>query len=243
MQTRHSLKAGTLLAATLFLSISLFAVDITLAGQGKSNRQGACLAPQTGTLLPINPQEHAGLIYMYEEEKLARDVYTTLANQYHAPIFNKIGASEQRHMEAVQSLLQAYQITVPSGDTTGVFTDEKLAELYRQLVIQGEQSYIDALQVGATIEDLDIYDLQQYIAGTKNLAILRVYQNLAKGSRNHIRAFTGQLQANNVEYTAQYLDKQTLDTILATAKERGPVDSQGMAMSRQKRGRQMQRWQ
>lgn len=243
MQTRHFLKAGTLLAATLFLSTSLFAVDTTWAGQGKGKRQGACLATQTGILQPISSEERAGLTYMYEEEKLARDVYTTLAALHPAPIFDRIGASEQRHMAAVQRLLQAYQITVPSEDATGVFTDKKLAELYLQLVAQGEQSYLDALQVGATIEDLDIYDLQQYIDETDNPAILRVYQNLAKGSRNHIRAFIGQLQANNVEYTAQYLNQQTVDTILSTPKERGPVDSQGMAMSRQNRGKQMRRWQ
>ena len=179
---------------------------------------------------------------MYEEEKLAHDVYNTLANQYKTPIFHRIGASEKRHMEAVERLLQVYQIEVPEKNAKGVFTDVKLGELYQQLVTQGTQSYIDALRVGATIEDLDIYDLQQYIAGTENQAILRVYQNLAKGSRNHIRAFTGQLQANNTEYTAQYLDQQTLNTILATPKERGPVNSQGMAMSRQNRGKHMRSW-
>lgn len=242
MQTRYFLKAGRLLAAALFLATTLVTVSTTWAGQGRGNRQGACIATQTATLQPISGEERAGLIYMYEEEKLARDVYTTLASQFQTPIFNRIGASEQRHMDAVQRLLQAYQVTVPTGNATGVFTDVKLAELYQQLVTQGNQSYIDALRVGATIEDLDIYDLQRYIAGTDNMAILRVYQNLAKGSRNHIRAFTGQLQATNTEYTAQYIDQQTLENILTTPQERGPVDNQGMAMSRQNRGKHMRRW-
>ena len=242
MQMRHFLKAGTLLTATLLVATTFIIGSTTWAGQGRGNRQGACIATQTANLQPISTDEHAGLIYMYEEEKLARDVYTTLASQYQTPIFNRIGASEQRHMDAVKRLLQAYQVTIPTGNTTGVFTDVKLAALYQQLVNRGEQSYIDALQVGATIEDLDIYDLQQYISGTENRAILQVYQNLAKGSRNHIRAFTGQLLANNVEYTAQYLDQQTLDTILAAPKERGPVDAQGLAISRQNRGKHMRRW-
>lgn len=243
MQTRYFLTAGTLLATTFFVATTFLAVSTCWAGQGRGGRQGACIAAQTTSLQPVSTQESAGLIYMYEEEKLARDVYTTLANQYQVPIFRRISASEQRHMDAILRLLQASQIKAPETNATGVFTDVQLAELYRQLVAKGKKSYIDALQVGATIEDLDIYDLQQYIAGTENQVILRVYQNLAKGSRNHLRAFTGQLQANNTEYTAQYLDQQTVDTILATAQERGPVDSQGMAMSKQNHGKQRQRWQ
>jgi len=56
-------------------------------------------------------------------------------------------------------------------------------ELYDQLVA-------DALRVGAAVEEIDILDLEERIAQTDKAEIQLVYENLAKGSRNHLRALT-----------------------------------------------------
>ena len=49
--------------------------------------------------------EVEGLLYMREEEKLARDVYLTLYDQWNINIFKNIAASEQTHTDAVKILL------------------------------------------------------------------------------------------------------------------------------------------
>ena len=41
-----------------------------------------------------------------------------------------------------------------------------------------------------TIEEIDILDLEERIAQTDKAEIQLVYENLAKGSRNHLRALT-----------------------------------------------------
>ncbi len=46
-----------------------------------------------------------------------------------------------------------------------------------------------ALKVGIGIEELDIADLEEYISGTDNADLRRVYANLLRGSENHLRAF------------------------------------------------------
>lgn len=176
----------------------------------------------------LSVEEISGMTYMYEEEKLARDVYLTLYKTWNIKIFSNIANSEQRHMDALKLLLQKYDIPVPSdNDEVGFFSNTKLQQLYHQLVAQGEESPMDAVHVGATIEDLDIFDLEAYLAQADNADISAVYQNLMKGSRNHLRAFVRHLNRYGETYLAQYLTQEQVDEIINSPMERGLVDENG----------------
>ena len=59
----------------------------------------------------LSDTEIDGILYMREEEKLARDVYLTLSQQWELPIFQNIAGSEATHMEAVSHLLDRYGLT------------------------------------------------------------------------------------------------------------------------------------
>jgi len=163
----------------------------------------------------ITPEEEETLIHMREEEKLARDVYTTLYGQYSLRVFNNISKSEQRHMDRVLCLLEYYNIEDPSSEEIGVFTNPDLQELYNNLVEQGSESLVEALIVGATIEDLDILDLNQAIEMTENEAIITIFGHLKCGSENHMRAFSNLLANNNVDYTPQFISQEEYDEILS----------------------------
>lgn len=65
-------------------------------------------------------------------------------------------------MDAVLILLNRYAITDPAG-APDVFANTTLQSLYHQLVQQGSKSILDAYKAGATIEDLDIYDIENSI--------------------------------------------------------------------------------
>lgn len=170
----------------------------------------------------LSDKEREGLISMREEEKLARDVYRTLYEKWDLNIFQNISYSENRHSLAVKTLLDRYGVTDPvENDATGEFTIPAMQTLYDNLVAQGETSLVDALKVGATIEDLDIFDLNEWIASTDNDDINMVYESLIRGSRNHMRSFMGQLESNGGIYTAQFLDQSEIDEILAGDQERG----------------------
>ncbi len=171
----------------------------------------------------VDDQEIADLVYMREEEKLARDVYLTLDEQWNLQVFTNISQSEQQHMDAVGALLDRYGIEDPVGDNpVGVFTNPDLQALYDQLVAQGSQSLADALKVGATIEDVDIYDLQRAVNETGNADIQQVYRSLLAGSENHMRAFVGTLQQQTGEsYTPQYIDQATFDAIMVASNGQG----------------------
>jgi hypothetical protein len=205
-------------------------------GQGMGGGTGSgrpCVDPDTILAQfpnqELSQEEIDNLLHMRGEEKLARDVYLTLSETWQLPVFRNIARSEQRHCNAVKALLSKYNLDDPYvDDTVGVFADAAFTDLYNELVATGRTSLIDALTVGAIIEDLDLVDLEKALAQTDNLDIQFAYQNLSKGSRNHLRAFVRLLRRFGVSYTPRYLDMDTYQDIINSPKERGYVyDDQG----------------
>ena len=148
----------------------------------------------------LSSSEEEGLIFMREEEKLAHDVYVTLYALWGLPLFQNIANSEATHTAAIQTLLDRYGIADPTvGNGVGEFTNPDLQKLYEQLVVQGSLSLVDALKVGTIIEETDIHDLQTRLTQTSSADIQLVYNNLLRGSGNHLRAFTSTLQRQTGE--------------------------------------------
>jgi hypothetical protein len=170
----------------------------------------------------LSLEERDGLIVMREEEKLAHDVYITLYEKWGLNIFRNIAQSESTHTESVRYLLARYDIEDPvKENAVGIFINPSFVELYNNLVAQGEESLTSALVVGATIEDLDIKDLNELSEKVDNQDILEIYSNLTKGSRNHLRSFSGQLEKQGVSYSAQYLSQEEINIILSSDQEGG----------------------
>jgi hypothetical protein len=171
----------------------------------------------------VSPEEAAALSFMREEEKLAHDVYITLYEQWDLAVFQNIAESEQTHTDSVKTLLDRYNLPDPAANTAvGEFTDPALQALYDQLVADGSESLEAALKVGAAIEEIDILDLEERAAITDNADILQVYENLTKGSRNHLRSFTSTLETVTGEvYVPQYLPQAEYDAIVNSEIERG----------------------
>jgi tRNA isopentenyl-2-thiomethyl-A-37 hydroxylase MiaE len=107
-------------------------------------------------------------------------------------------------------------------------------------VTTGKTSLEDALVVGATIEDMDIADLQENLTRTDNEDIATVYRNLLRGSRNHLRAFAKAMDRYDVTYEARYISAEEYEAIVTSSKERGTVDADGNRV-RSRKGRRRRR--
>jgi len=166
------------------------------------------------TVAVLSAEEADTLLWMREEEKLARDIYLKLHQRWKKPVFQRIASSEQRHFEAIGNKIDLYGLIDPALPGLGQFTDAELQDTYDQLLMTGMTSYIKALTVGATIEDMDISDLQAAIEGTGDTALRNTYQNLLDGSKNHLRAFVQLLRGLGVDYTPQYIDALSFDAIV-----------------------------
>jgi hypothetical protein len=158
----------------------------------------------------LSEQEKSSLMHLREEEMLAHDVYSFLSGLYDVPIFRNIANSEMIHTTRVKELIDKYELEDPAVEhASGVFKDEGLQELYDGLTEKGEGSYKDAIVVGLTIEDLDIYDLEMALKNeVDNEDIVEVYNFLLMGSKNHMKAFYFHAKSNSIAYIPQYINQE-----------------------------------
>lgn len=220
---------------TATVLVTLVAANPLVAAPSQQNRVIDSRDSQT---LDFNEQTH--LEFMREEEKLARDVYITLGTRYpQLRVFGNIDDSEQRHTCAVCDMLAKYGVEDPNtNDNVGVFTGPDFGpyftEKYQQLVARGSASELDALYVGAFIEELDMIDINQCPAEivaqdngidsasdcgkvyTDNADIQRLYTSLTEGSKSHLRAFVRNIERTQGvgSYQAQVLSQEEVDEIL-----------------------------
>jgi len=215
-----------MLLTVLIFTVASCSKDDTPAKKGNENGNinMATLQAQITSLPiePLSPAELNSLSFMREEEKLARDVYISLYNKWGVNIFTNISNSEQTHMDAILMLLKKYSLPDPVGtNAVGVFANTSLQNLYNQLVAQGNTSLADAYKVGATIEDLDIFDLKNALLNNNNQDIKLVYDMLTKGSRNHLRSFYKNILNIGGIYTPQYITQAEFDAIINSPMETG----------------------
>jgi len=204
-----------------FLIISLTIINTLIAISYQSCTTVTEEIDTQEEVVSLTQDEKDMLIKMREEEKLARDVYDYLYLKYGdtLDIFNWISNSEQFHMNNVLEVLVKYDIPDPALSEPGQFNAPQLQDLYEQLTAAGDVSVIDALKVGATIEDLDIYDLEEYLNQTDNEDIVELFSSLACWSRNHMRSFVSELNLYTENYSPQFISQTEFDDIIYNAYE------------------------
>ncbi len=149
--------------------------------------------PVQAQTVALTADEQAALLYLREEEKLARDVYLGLYDTWQKRVFSNIARSEQNHMDAVKLLLDHYAVPDPvAANGVGVFTSPDLQALYDTLLTRGRTSAGEAIAVGILIEQKEIGDLQAFLSRTDKFDLQTVYNNLLDGSESHLAAFTSQ---------------------------------------------------
>jgi len=190
----------------------------------------------------LDATEASHLTFMREEEKLARDVYLTLADLYpDQRVFNQIATrAEQTHTDTMRDKLDQFNLHDPNPNTNelpssiGVFTGDEwgwyFTEKFALLTAKGEVSELDALYVGAFIEELDMHDIVVCpqvmidrgfsspcgLEYTDERSLQTAYSALVSGSESHLRAYVGQIEAfiGVGNYVAQYLTQAEVDAIL-----------------------------
>lgn len=172
----------------------------------------------------LSEAEIVGLMEMREEEKLAGDVYTYFYEKYNYIVFNNISKSEAAHSRAVLYLINGFGLSDPALEEVGDFNDELFSTLYTSLTEQGSTSLADALKVGAFIEEYDIADLERLLEETENETIKRVYGNLLRGSKIHLKAYTAALTRINETYIPTIISQEYYDEIIAASTEEDDSD-------------------
>ncbi len=195
--------------------------DCTLLGTTGPNEQYVQKVPQQtmqnytiiGTSVLNDEQKHT-LAYMWNEEKLAKDIYLAINEiNPHYLLYNIATKSETRHQASVQRIVEAYDLNISSlVDYSGSYSEaelealapgeyaiDELQTLYDTLYLKGIQSTQDALEVGCLVEVTDINDLDEDIQIAQGADdVVNVFENLRDGSYRHYWAFDGALKAMGI---------------------------------------------
>lgn len=166
---------------------------LTIGAEAKGRGQR-----QRGNGNSLDEHQLDELFYIYQEEKVARDVYITLGEKYTGEnTFASIQLSEQRHIDAAQGLCDKYKIDLSevNEQEVGNFVVPELQDLYDYCITEGTKGLSEALEIGVLVEETDIADLTKAIKDM-NMPddVIRVYENLREGSYNHLEAFQTALQ-------------------------------------------------
>jgi len=158
----------------------------------------------------LSTEQKYSLAHMWNEERLAHDVYQNLNKLYPTKQLENISTrSETVHIKLVENLVEWYDINVTNlGDYTihyskaeleamgsGVYGVPAIQDLYDALYQEGSASQIDALKVGCKVEVVDVDDLDKYILEAQtNQALIDTFNILRDGSYKHYWSFDSGLK-------------------------------------------------
>ena len=152
----------------------------------------------------LTPREKDGLIFIWEEEKAARDIYSSLYEKNNLTIFLDLTRSEESHMDQAKAVIDKYGLVLPA-DVPGVFENQTLQDIHDRLLAEGLESDEQALKVAAEFEEISIMDLEAELAAAENEDVRTMYQGLLAGSRKHLRSYVADLKEQGIEYEPRHL--------------------------------------
>ncbi|MDD4651294.1 MAG: DUF2202 domain-containing protein [Methanothrix sp.] len=186
---------------------------MTLSG-GQTALAEAAGTGSVASAATLSERESNGLLFIWEEEKMARDLYTALYEKQSDPIFSDLAKSEQSHMDQARAIMDEYGLLIPEKDEQGVFENQTLQKIYNELLARGNASNEDALKAAATFEEISIIDLKKELYATQVEDVKAMYQGLLAGSQKHLRSYVRDLEDRNVKYDPQYLDRDEFEGIV-----------------------------
>lgn len=162
----------------------------------------------------LSSDQKFSLAYMWNEEKLAKDLYLALNAIWPQETLNNIAnKSETLHEAMVETLVASYDINITNLDdyakhyseeelralAPGEFAIPKLQQLYDTLYAEGAASAQDALEAACMVEVNDINDLTGYIAAAEGADdLVSTFESLRSDSYMHYSKFNQALKAMDV---------------------------------------------
>ena len=182
-------------------------------GEGILSLTGGEAAAAGAAVATLTAREKDSLIFIWEEEKAARDLYNGLYEKNNMTIFLDLVRSESSHMDQARTVMEKHGLTLPL-DEPGVFQNQTLQEIHDQLLAEGLQSDQDALTVAAIFEEISIVDLEKELLASQAEDVRTVYDGLLAGSRKHLRSYVSDLEGQGIEYQPRYLEAEQFQEIV-----------------------------
>ncbi len=157
----------------------------------------------SNTTSKLTGKQKDRLYFIYQEEKVARDVYIYANEKWpDEGTFASIKNSEQRHIDSAEQLCINYGIDLSAIDESpsgyGEFENDYLQELYNdQIDLIRDGDLLEAVTVGLAVENIDIGTLTDTIngeVGDMPADVIQTYMILREGSYNHRESFEAAIE-------------------------------------------------
>lgn len=193
--------------ALALLSASLLSAHPAARGQDPGDdRTGDCAIQARSTTPPtLSASAQAALRFQIDEERMAGELYLAFGEKHDARPFKNIPRAEARHRQLLENLATRVGLAPAMTTKTGHFETPAVQTKYDALLARGQTSLIEALKVGALVEEQDIADLRVLAAATDSPELKSVVTALEQGSRQHLNAFVRNLRARGIDYVPQVL--------------------------------------
>ena len=169
----------------------------------------------TITEVTLSEAQESHLVDLFEEEKLAHDLYSEFYEAHAYKPFSHHTEAEAKHMGFVDEILTQYEISRPNLDP-GFFENTEFQNAYNEWLTKGVADGVEACYIAAYIEEMDILDLIEGIKIAETTPIKDLYETLKSGSENHLRAYNKFLKMEfNIDYEPQLMTQEMFDEIIA----------------------------
>ncbi|MDD1760388.1 MAG: DUF2202 domain-containing protein [Methanothrix sp.] len=182
-------------------------------GEGILSLTGGEATASGASVAALSSREKDGLLFIWEEEKAARDLYTGLYEKNNLSIFLNLIGSESSHMDQARAIMEKHGLAV-LPDEPGKFQNMTLQEIHDQLLAEGLQSDQDALAAAAAFEEISIIDLERELSVSQAEDVIATYQGLLAGSRKHLRSYVSDLEDQGIEYQPRYMEAEQFQDIV-----------------------------
>ncbi|MFK5938258.1 MAG: DUF2202 domain-containing protein [Sulfurimonas sp.] len=199
------------------MNATLFSVLSGCGGGGSSSNETVTPSQtvtsidlSTYTLQSLTDYQKYSLAYMWNEERLAHDIYLNLYAINPVTQLERIATnSETVHIDLVKDLVEAYDINITNlvdykehysqaeleAMPSGIYGIPAIQDLYDELYAYGVASSQTSLEVGCKVEVVDVNDLDIYITqADTNEALIDTFNILRNGSYQHYWAFDSGLK-------------------------------------------------
>ena len=158
----------------------------------------------------LNESVKSDVVYLYELERFAKDIYQKSYDEWGLELFNTLTSTQSLNNSIIAILLDNYNITYNVTPEAGVYTDDTIQGFYDTYVQETNTTIKDSLSMGVALEEKlvsEIDTLMQNRSLSDDVKI--VYEIVKRSTREHIHSFNialGQDDTNTSRPRGHHMD-------------------------------------
>jgi hypothetical protein len=157
---------------------------------------------------------------LYQEEKMAYDLYGEFYERWSLSVFNKVQQREAKHVWCVERIMDNYGFTYKANTKAGSYPDKEIQKIYDEVTVNGCISDLAALEAAAFIKEKHIYELREWIRYQEDEYIVKVIFLMESAAQSHLRAFVNSIRLSGSDYRPVFLNEDEFSHIMDSDKNK-----------------------